>query len=77
MLKIIENELFDLSLQLQSADTDKVNLDYILGYRSALNVILERAYGIYNRGITGEMVFLDERTESATELLLLSLKKRR
>ena len=76
MLKVIENELFDLSLQAQSADIKKLNLDFLQGYRSALNVLLERAYAIYNRRFPAEFVFLDERTENASQILLEALKKR-
>jgi hypothetical protein len=76
LLKFLESEVFDLSLTLQNAGARTFNIDFVMGYRCALNVILERAYSIYNRRYPEGMLALDERTEEATEILLRMLKKR-
>lgn len=76
LLRAIENEIFNLALELQRQTSDERNLDFILGYRCALNVILERAYAIYTRRFPAELLLIDERTEEASELLLSKFRKR-
>lgn len=75
LLRFVEGALFDLALELQLPAPER-NLDFMLGYRTALNIVLEQAYAIYNRRFPGELALLDERTEEATERLLAALKKR-
>lgn len=74
LLRAIERELYDLTLELQK-EHKGLNMDYMQGYRAALNVMLEKAYAIYNRRFPGEFVALDERTEEATAKLLKMLKR--
>lgn len=48
----IEEEFFNLSLELQllCTEEEKVNHDFILGYRSALEILRARANFIYKHG---------------------------
>lgn len=75
LLRIIECETFNQTLELQLPRTEKVNVDYILGYRAALNFMLEHAYRIYNNRFPAELLLMDERTEEASELLRNLLKR--
>jgi hypothetical protein len=75
LLRVVESELYDLSLQMQYTGSKNYNPEFVLGYRCALNVILERAYAIYNRRYPDGIGALDEREESATEYLLRIIKK--
>lgn len=72
----VENALFDLELSIQLNDADKLNLDFVIGYRCALNLVLEKACTIYNRRFPASAVMLDERTAEASEILIAELKKR-
>lgn len=74
MLRAIESELYDLTLELQG-EHEGLNMDYVQGYRAALNVMLEKAYAIYNRRFPGEFIALDERTEEASKKILAMLKR--
>lgn len=76
LLRYVEGAIFDLALELQLPSNEKRNSDFILGYRCALNLILEKAYSIYNRRFPNEFITLDERTEEASQRLLAALKKR-
>lgn len=75
LLRIIERETFNQTLELQLPRTEKINTDFVLGYRVALNYMLEQAYLIYNDRFPAEMLFMDERTEEASELLRNLLKR--
>ena len=76
LLRYVEGAIFDLTLELQLPTTEKRNPDFVFGYRCALNLILEKAYAIYNRRFPAEFILLDERTEEASQRLLEALKKR-
>ena len=76
LLRYVEGAIFDLALELQLPSNEKPNYDFVIGYRCALNFVLEKAYAIYNRRFPAEFITLDERTEEATQRLLEALKKR-
>lgn len=73
MLRAIENEVFNLALSAQS--NEKMNNDFIIGYRCALNILLEKAYAIYNRRFPADFITLDETKEETTKRLLEALKR--
>lgn len=76
LIRAIEGELLTLSVQCQTTPAEELKLDYVLGYRCALNVLLERAYAIYNRQWLPGTFELDECSESASETLISALKER-
>ena len=78
LLRYVENELFDLSLDLQLPREERrwQNADFIHGYRAALNLILQEAYTIYNRRMHSEFISLHPAKEESTERLLELLEKR-
>lgn len=76
LLRYVEGEIFDLALDQQLNSSEDRNYDFVLGYRCALNLVLEKAYTIYNRRFPAEFLALDERTEEASLRLLAALKKR-
>jgi hypothetical protein len=58
LVRFIENESFDHALKLQL--DEPVNLDFALGYSTALNVVYTQAMAIYKRGLSGrEFIELD------------------
>lgn len=74
LLRVVESEIFDLTMELQREGTEW-DASFVMGYRCALNVILERAYAIYNRQWVDGFGSIDERTESASEYLLQQIKR--
>ena len=74
LLRAIEREIYDLVLELQYPGTE-INWDFVVGYRTALNVLLEKAYSIYNRRTPSEFISMDERSQDTT-LKLLELLRR-
>ena len=73
LLRAIENEVFNLALSSQSKE--KMNTDFVIGYRCALNVLLEKAYAIRNRRFPADFITLDETKEETTKRLLEALKR--
>ena len=77
LLRSIEDEIYNFSLELQLKKEEKLNTDFCLGYRCALNYMLERAYAIYYRKYPENFIPLDMRTEQATLQLIVALLKKR
>ena len=78
LLNYIENEIFDLVLDQQLPKEDRTfsNADFVMGYRAALNLMLEKALLIHARRYHGETLFLNPTTEEASARLIELLEKR-
>jgi hypothetical protein len=78
LLNYIEGELFDLVLDQQLPREERTfsNPDFVIGYRAALNLMLEKALCIHARAYNGEMLLLNPTTEEASAKLLELLEKR-
>lgn len=73
LLRAIENEVFDLALSSQGNEAQ--NDFFVIGYRCALNVLLEKAYAIRNRRFPADFITFDETKEETTKRLLEALKR--
>lgn len=78
LLNYIESEIFDLVLDQQLPKEERVfsNRDFTMGYRAALNLMLEKALTIHARAYQGEALFLNPSTEEASARLIELLEKR-
>lgn len=78
LLNYIESEIFDLVLDQQMPKDERTfsNPDFTMGYRAALNLMLEKALTIHARAYQGETLFLNPTTEEASARLIELLEKR-
>ncbi len=76
LMRFVESELYDLSLECQIKGLENMNTSFVLGYRTALNRVLAHSQGLYYRRYYTNVVMLDERTEETSQILLEALKKR-
>ena len=75
LLKVIENEAYDFDLLCKSRNLEELNINFCNGYRTAINSILARALAIYNRGLSGRFLLLDDTKSETTKTLLEQFEK--
>ena len=74
LYSLIEQEICDLVLKAQLYD-EYLNSPYWVGYRVALNYMLDRATAIYNRGWRYQNIGTDYRKLDAHEEILKAKKR--